>query len=324
MLASLKASRSARKAAVAHLVFNVIAVFITLALYKFYVAYIPRTASSVPHQIANAHVAIKVVAVLLFLPFTRQFARLIDRLVPGEDKLDAAPEYLNAADLTDAPKALVNVKNEIRRMSSICLEIVGDAVDAFFAGDEIQRELVLKREDLTDDLYDSIAGYVLEISKRGVPSELTSQPHRLMHIMGDVERVGDHAENIVELSQAFGKNDSLLSGRGESDIRSLMSDIIDMGSRVDLLFDSASRLLLQVQCVSRYPGSPARSDVSQNSGSPTFPCLVSIKPSTCITSRADGSFPVFPVHKSHRSRGTKTRDENCGFSIRRPRNVVMF
>ncbi|OVE74208.1 hypothetical protein BVX94_01060, partial [bacterium B17] len=240
MLASLQASRSARKAAIAHLVFNLVLVVISMALYRFYVAYIPRTAVSLPHQIANAHVAIKVVGVLLVLPFTRQFAGLIDRLVPGEDKLNAAPEYLDHADLGDAGKALDNVAFEIRRMFSMCMEMFSDAVDVFFEGNELEGELVKKREGLIDDLYDSIAGYVLDLSKKGLPSGRSARPAYLMHLMSDVERIGDHAENIVEISEAFGKESVSLSDAAESDLRALTKMVMDMGLLVERLFEVAS------------------------------------------------------------------------------------
>lgn len=241
MLASLKASRSARKAAIAHLLFNVIGVFITIALYRFYVWFVPHTALTLPHQIANAHMFIKLAAVLVVLPFSSAFAGLVNRLLPGVDKFNAAPEYLNQSDLSDRVKALNNVEREIRRMCVICVEMVNDAVSAFFAHNDMEGERVKRRESLVDDLYESVTGYVLEISKRGLPNGLAGRPPHLMHLMGDIERIGDHAENIVETINAFGKENASLSKEAESDLRMLTKMVITMGDRVVRLFESVSK-----------------------------------------------------------------------------------
>lgn len=238
ILASLKAPRSAKRAAFAHLAFNVIGALITAGLFGYYVEYIPRTAETVPHQIANCHLAIKCVNVALFLPFTGLFAKFIVLLTPGEDVLSAAPKFLNHDEIGNAEKALENVKKEIHRMCLICLDMINDAVTAFFDGDEKVQHRVLQSEELVDDLYKSIAGYVVEVSEGKLPPDLSSDPALLMSVMSDAERIGDHAENIVELSQAFKRGGARLSGDATEGVKHLLGDAMEIGRGVAALFDN--------------------------------------------------------------------------------------
>ncbi|MFC1452697.1 Na/Pi cotransporter family protein [Verrucomicrobiota bacterium] len=232
MLASLRASRSARRAAVAHLVFNLIGALITAAAFRFYVWFIPLTARGLGRQIANGHLAIKLVNACLFLPFTNLFARLITRLVPGEDKLNAAPLFLDHRAVTEPPRALDNAAREIHRICRVCVEIVRDAVEAFLSGDEMAQEIVLKREELVDDLYSSVAEYVAATSRHEIPTPLSSRPAQLLHIMSDVERIGDHAENIVEISRAYSRRETRLSEPAADEIRRLNESIAGLGKLV--------------------------------------------------------------------------------------------
>lgn len=240
ILASLQASKSAKKAAIAHLLFNVIGTLITVAAFNLYAQLIPLTAKTIPHQIANAHMAIKFINALIFLPFTRQLVWLVNLFVRGEDKLDASPAFLNLNDIHNPEKAFDNVRLEVQRMCAMCIDMTKEAVEAFFDDDEHRQEMVLKREDLTDDLFDSIADYVIESSASAMPSDLSSRAPELMSIMSDVERVGDHAENIVEISQAFKKKHVRLTDEAQADISSLLSIVTDMGSQVISLFDKTS------------------------------------------------------------------------------------
>ncbi len=239
MLACLQASKSGKKAAVAHLLFNTIGALIAVAAFRIYANVIPLTSDSIARQIANAHMAIQTINAMLFLPFTRYFAGLVNLVVRGEDKLDAAPAFLHQADIKTPEKAFNNVHHEIQRMCSICMEITRDAINAFFSDDEMAEEMVLKREELTDDLYDSIVDYVLETSACAIPTELARRPPALMQIMNDVERIGDHAENIIELSQAYSNKNIRLSEDARTDIRTLLAIVEDMGQRAIKLFDEA-------------------------------------------------------------------------------------
>ena len=244
ILASLQASKSAKKAAVAHLLFNIIGIIITAAAFPLYANIIPELTDKIALQIAGAHIAMKVINAVLFLPLTRQLAWLTNLFVRGEDKLDATPKHLNTEDISDPVQAFDNVAKEVQRMCHLCMDITMDAVETFFSNDELAQEMVIKREDLTDDLYDSIAEYVLDISAYSMPSDLSHRPTELMQIMNDIERIGDHAENIIELRQAFKQKNVRLSQHARNEIMDMLSLVADMGDKVINLFDKCDEMAI--------------------------------------------------------------------------------
>jgi phosphate:Na+ symporter len=232
ILASLRSSRSAKRAALAHLLFNVIGTLITVLLYRFYLWAIPRTAASVPQQIANAHLLIRLVNVACFLPFTAAFSRLVTRLFPGQDKLDACPAFLDYHACTDSARALMLATREITRMFHLSMTLLQDTVQAFLERDTRHLELVKKREDLIDDLHFTIADYIMRLARNDLPKDQLTRPALWMHVMNDVERIGDHAENIAELAATRLEDRGRFSREAIEEVRDVLDRVVDLGCSV--------------------------------------------------------------------------------------------
>jgi phosphate:Na+ symporter len=228
LLASLRSSLSARRAAVAHLVFNLLGVGITVVLYQAYLRLVPMVSGNLPRQIAMCHLAIKLVNVGLVLPWAMSYGRLIERILPGEDLLNAAPEHLNYAAFGDPETALRSAAAEIRRIFVMCRQMFPRAVAALLDGDEHAQEVVLKREDIVDELVRAVQHYLVEVSGGGLPEGLETQPALLSHIVSDVERIGDHAENVVEMSRTYAGQDVRLSRDAEKEVRTFAAEVDEL------------------------------------------------------------------------------------------------
>jgi phosphate:Na+ symporter len=232
ILASLQSTLSAKRAAVAHLVFNVIGALITFCLYKVYLHILPLSSGELSRQIANANVLTRVVNVLIFLPFAGLYARWIMHVVPGEDKLSAAPEFLDFREVQDPKKALKSATQEITRMYGMCLEMLQDSVSAFIRCDQAASEFVTKREALIDDLYHTVGEYLMKVSRSEFAPKFSGRPALWMHLMSDVERIGDHAENIVELSLVRVTSPVHFSPEQTGEMEETLGLIMQMGARV--------------------------------------------------------------------------------------------
>ena len=130
LLATLKANVSAKRAALAHVAFNVIAAVTTVVLSGLYIQWIPRTAEALPNQIANCHTAIQLVNVILLLPFVRPFGALIERLVPSGEQVEVRSEFLDVSALDNPARAIENVRQETARVCAIGTGMVDAAVGA--------------------------------------------------------------------------------------------------------------------------------------------------------------------------------------------------
>jgi len=243
ILACLKSSRPAQRAAVAHLVHNVIGVMITVILYRFYLALVPRTASDMAGQVANCHFAIKAVNAILFLPFVTPFAGLVTRLVPGEDKLNASPKFLDYSRVKDANTAFSEAGAEIRRICRIGAEMVQDSVGALLSGDEMTQERILTQENIIDDLCGVVTDFIFRASRNSLPSDLRVEPAHLLHILADVERIADHAENIVEMNSLYADPEARISAGAREDLKSLLAVLDRMGKETMRMLDEPSAAL---------------------------------------------------------------------------------
>ena len=240
LLASMQSSLSAKRAAIAHFLFNVIGVFITFACYKVYVWYVPATADSLPRQIANGHLVMKLVNVALFIPFAGWYAKGIMKLVPGVDKLDASPRFLDYKHMQEPEKAFEDVANEVKRMYALCIDLLQDSVDSFLKRDEAAQASVLKRESLIDDLDLTIGHYLLKLSQQDIPPVLASSAPLWLHVMGDVERIGDHAENIVEIAELRKNGRARFSKVAVEDIEVIMGLVLVLAKSVEHALDVQS------------------------------------------------------------------------------------
>jgi len=212
-LAALNASRASRRTAMAHTMFNVIGVviffpFVYLKLYQKLIIFItpgdPANLKHVAHFIANAHTGFNVINTIIFFNFTRVLEKISNFLVPvkAEEKREAP--HLLEPHLLDTPAiALQLVQKELVHMIEVAERAVKTATKALLTYDPKSAEDVHGIEDTTDEFQYAITEYLIRISERELAPEESEQLPTLMHSVNDVERVGDHAENLAEIVETM-------------------------------------------------------------------------------------------------------------------------
>lgn len=247
MLASLQSDVSARRSALAHFLFNLIGAAITVMLLPLYNRFIPLTSEALKFQVANAHLAIKLINAIIFLPFLGLYGKFLTRLLPGSDKLSAGPEFLDFNAIKKPEKALQLAHKEINRMYKAATTLLDDAVHAFISNSERDQEGVVKREECMDDLYRSVCEYLVAVSRLELDGSLALRPALLLHIASDVERIGDHAENIVELNRMTSGSQTPFSKVALHEIADLNHRIKEMeGNVADMFADNGESGVEQV------------------------------------------------------------------------------
>ena len=202
VLASIGANVAARRAAVAHVLFNVLGVALALAILGPFTDIILETATTVPRQVANTHTAFNLLNTFIFVIFLKQFTRLICRIIPGEEeKMDFGPKYLDKRILKTPGIAIGSVKQELLRMAGIAREMLGESIGVFLNDDLKKIKHINQMEDLIDGLEKEINVYLSELSQHSMSMEQSKMVGNLMSAANDLERVGDHSENIMQLSE---------------------------------------------------------------------------------------------------------------------------
>ncbi len=235
LLASIGTNRAGKRAAVIHLLFNIIGtlIFIPVTLLLPYVPFIESLTSDPKMQISIAHIIFNVVSTLIMLPFAQLLVKLASRLVPGKetDYEEMRLHFLDERILQTPPIAVAQVLKEVERMARIASRNFSLAVQVFFKPDKEIRQQILQNEQVLNFLNHTITGYLVKIHALDLTEEDNRLIGSLFHVVNDLERVGDHAENILEYSSHF-ENGLPFSENAKNELR-------DMCGRVQKIIDES-------------------------------------------------------------------------------------
>ncbi len=208
MIASLSGKKDAKRAAAIHLIFNVIGTVIVFLVLlatgdTFAAALMAFTGNNPGRVVAYAHISIKIFQVVLLMPFIRQIVKLTYVLVPGDDKKIGYRDsyqlkYIGEKVVLNPATAVVEVIKELDRMGSLANENLNRAMNALITLDDEEIGEVYEVEKNIDFLSHAITNYLVKINQTTLPIEDLKSIGALFHVVNDIERIGDHAENIVD------------------------------------------------------------------------------------------------------------------------------
>lgn len=215
LLASLNGKKDAKRAALIHLFFNIIGtiiIFVILVFGSHYVLRLLESISADPGRcIANAHTLFKVFQVIVLLPFTKGIVDLTYVAVPGEDKeASGAFEllYIGEKSLFNPATAVVAAVRELEHMGALAYENLNRGFEALLALDEEKIEKVYEVEKQINFMNHAITNYLVKINQLTLPIDDKQSIGALFHVVNDIERIGDHAENMADAAQQC-KNENI-------------------------------------------------------------------------------------------------------------------
>ncbi len=205
ILASIGASVAAKRAALTHVLFNVIGTtifLIILGLFTSYVSFLQARLDLNPEMtIAFAHGSFNIFNTIMQLPFIGVLAWIVTKVVPGKDTIiEYKPKHLDPIFIErSASLALEQAKSEVIRMGEFASRGLEETNLYLSTNSPKHSELAMQIEDAINNLDRKITNYLIDISAKTL-SEADSAKHTaLMDSVRDIERIGDHFENIVEL-----------------------------------------------------------------------------------------------------------------------------
>lgn len=210
MIASLSGKKDAKRAALIHFWFNVIGtalMYVVLMLAEDQVvAAIQSISADNGRFVANAHTIIKVTQVILLFPFSKWLVRLAEKCVPGEDRKvgyreSYQLEFIGEKVVFNPATAVVEVIKELERMADLASDNLNRAMNALITLDDADIEEVYEVEKNIDFLSKSITDYLVKINQSTLPIEDLKSIGALFHVVNDIERIGDHAENVADAAK---------------------------------------------------------------------------------------------------------------------------
>ena len=232
LISSIGASRNARRAAIMHLTFNVLGSMIFMfILSKPIVAIVTAIdPTDAARQIANAHTLFNILNVIVLLPFNKLIVKLALKLVPetkGEqDDDDKVVKYIDDRMIETPSIALANIIKETLRMGEKSKESLNAAMDGIVDKSKEKIELSFKREKLIYELQKSILNYLLKLSKASLNEDSRETVDALFNSVNDIERIGDHAENIAELAKDIVDLEISFSDVGIGELKDMYNKVV--------------------------------------------------------------------------------------------------
>ena len=230
VLASLTGKKDAKRAAMIHFLFNVIGavllyIILMIGMNQVLDGIMSISGNNAGRFVANAHTIIKIFQVIVLFPFSNLIVKLTYVLVPGDDKKVGYRDsfqlkYIGEKVVFNPATAVVEVMKEIERMASLAAENLNRAMNALITLDNEDIEEVYEVEKNINFLNHAITNYLVKINQATLPIEDLKSIGALFHVVNDIERIGDHAENVADsakqrISTGVGFSKEAQRGLGE-------------------------------------------------------------------------------------------------------------
>uniref|UniRef100_UPI003D81A36B Na/Pi cotransporter family protein n=1 Tax=Trichloromonas sp. TaxID=3069249 RepID=UPI003D81A36B len=242
-LAAIGTNLAARRTAFAHFLFNFLGVAYMLLLMPFFMKFVsgmtPGDADFViqtqqqaqtlggaigdkpfiARHIANTHTLFNIINTIVFLPLVGILAKLTTLVIRGkEEEMEFHLKYIDNRVLNTPPIALGQAKAETKRMGQIALEMLDETLAFLKDGNEKRIEVLEKKEDVVDLLQKEVTDFLVALSQKSISQDTSKEVASLMHMVNDLERVGDHCENLWRLGQKKASQKIVFSEIGNAEL----------------------------------------------------------------------------------------------------------
>jgi phosphate:Na+ symporter len=255
LLAAIGTSVAAKRTALSHCLFNLLGTMIFLPLFMFgifpemvrlftnYICFLlpgfegTWEVINVKMQLAQTHGVFNLSNTLIQFPFVSFLAAMVTRIIPGEDIVTRfEPEYLEPRLLANPPVALGQVGREVIRMGILAKKSLEYAAAYFFTELKTEAEKAVQIEKVINNLQRKITDYIVKVSEEKLSEEDNNRAYTYVQAIIDIERVGDHTENIVELTEIRIEKNVVFS-------KNAMTDISEMFAKTLATYEQAVKCL---------------------------------------------------------------------------------
>lgn len=229
-LASLGGRKDAKRVAFIVVLFESIGVVFFLILTSIFPVifyWIMGTASGNPtRQIANANTIFNLITVFMLLPFSKYLVRISEWVIRGKDEKEAeALHYIDETGYQSGTVLIGQIDREIERMHGLVRVNLEAATQAYFGEMTISREKFTENEAAVDFLNKEIVAALIRTSEMSLSEKEAVHAGNLYHIVTDLERIGDHAENVLGYASQMEENKQTFSHKALKDLKDLTESV---------------------------------------------------------------------------------------------------
>ncbi|MBE5776578.1 MAG: Na/Pi cotransporter family protein [Clostridiales bacterium] len=227
LLSSVGATKDARRASMVHLCFNIVGVIVWLTVFCLFrwiadPAFLNQAIS--PFGIAVAHSCFNILATCTLAPFGRQLAALATRLVPeGKQKQEIA--MLDERLFVTPAIALERSHEVLLDMADLSIRSLKDSLQLLDKYDEKKADRIVDDESRVDMYEDKLGTYLVKLTAQPLSAQDSRELTKYLHMIGDLERISDHAVNLMESAQELHEKQLSFSADAKKELMTLCSAI---------------------------------------------------------------------------------------------------
>lgn len=235
LVASLSGKKDAKRAALIHFLFNVIGsavMFLILlaALEPITSGLLYISGGNLARAVANVHTLMKVFEVAMLFPFMGWIVRATYKIVPGSDEIEDEYElqYIGKGNIMAPTTAFSNGVHEITHMGRIAIENLKTSMHTLCELDEKEIDDVYKREEYIDFLNRKITDYLVKVNEIELPIADARLIGALFHVVNDIERIGDHAENFADSARDRIERGIEFSEKAKKQLQDMTEEVVQI------------------------------------------------------------------------------------------------
>lgn len=226
MISSVGTGKNARRAAVIHLSFNIIATLIILPLFYLvnsFVNFAFMDMYATPLGVAIVHTTFKIIALVILMPCSNLLEKLAKFIV--KDSKDAKTELLDERLLSVPSVAIERCRSVASSMADKAVNSIYSAFDLFDGYNEKQADKIRNEEGEVDVYEDKLGSYLVKLSAHNMTESDSAEENKLLHVISDFERISDHAVNIVDSVEEIHDKNLEFSGEAKRELNVMMGAI---------------------------------------------------------------------------------------------------
>ena len=232
VFASIPASRESKRAALFHLMYDIIGSTVFGALILIFPAilhWFQITWTAVARQVAMFHTLYNLAVLFLLIPFIKWIAILMQKIIPmKQDEIkklyDKKLFYLDDQSVKNPSLAVINSRLELCRMGTIANENLNISLESFFEINEDKANKSIENEKIIDYLNDKITDRLVKINKMNLSDSDSKKISRMFKVVANIKKISSHAENIAEYTVKIKNNKINFSQAALSELR-ILSDL---------------------------------------------------------------------------------------------------
>lgn len=236
LISSAGTTKNGKRAAMIHLYFNVIGTILFLGLYLILNQIFHFSFDSIPVSpvtIAIVHTVFNTAAVLVMLPFSKLLEKLVRLTIRDGKTTDENYGLLDERFLSTPSFAIDQCHTLSVKMATLTQSTLGDAINLLSVYDPHQGEEIIENENRVDEFEDKIGTYLVKLNSKDISDKDSKEISLLLHCIGDIERISDHAVNILEAAQEIYTKGLSFSDKAKEELRVYISAIMEI---VDMAF----------------------------------------------------------------------------------------